>query len=411
MKTLLWGLLLAFPLASRAQSVGIGTTTPDASAVLDMRTTTQGLLPPRMSAAQRQAIANPAQGLLVYQTDGSVGLYVYAGLTWRNLTDGRIPDANGSTAPPNGGVVSTFNSSTLPRPTGVAVGETGTVYASDVNYHILVQFPVSGPGTVLAGAVTAGYADGTGVAAKFNTPTGVAVDANGTVYVADQANNCIRKVTAAGVTTTLAGSTTAGSADGTGPAAGFNLPTGIAVDLTGALYVADKGNNRIRKITPAGVVTTLAGSGTAGAADGVGAAASFNAPAGVAVDALGTVYVADQGNHRIRRITAAGVVSTLAGSGAATFADGTGAAASFNSPSGMAVDAGGTVYVADQLNHRIRRVTPAGVTTTLAGSGTVGSTDGTGTNASFNTPTGIAITAAGTLYVAEPPTNRIRAIK
>ena len=216
----------------------------------------------------------------------------------------------------------------------------------------------------------------------------MAVDAAGNVYVADTGNDTIRKITPAGVVTTLAGTAgQAGSADGTGTAARFNEPDGVAVDAAGNVYVADTNNDTIRKITPAGVVTTLAGTaGQAGSADGTGAAAQFNAPEGVAVDGAGNVYVADTGNDTIRKITPAGVVTTLAGTaGQVGSADGTGSAARFNDPDGVAVDGAGNVYVADTINDTIREITPAGVVTTLAGSpGQYGSADGTGAAAQFD---------------------------
>jgi len=191
------------------------------------------------------------------------------------------------------------------------------------------------------------------------------------VFVADYFNNTIRKVSAAGVVTTLAGSPgNEGSADGTGSAARFRYPSGIAVDSTSNVYVADAGNHTIRKVTPAGVVTTLAGSaGVAGSADGTGSAARFNIPSGVAVDSVGNVYVADTGNHTIRKVTATGVVTTIGGSaGIRGIADGTGSAALFNAPDGVAVDSADTVYVADTWNHRISKGTPG---TSLIGSLTV----------------------------------------
>jgi sugar lactone lactonase YvrE len=200
---------------------------------------------------------------------------------------------------------------------------------------------------------------------------------------------------------TFAGSGEIGSADGDGTAAEFFGPHGIAIDATGNLYVADLGNHIIRKITPDGTVTTLAGSGISGFADGIGTAAQFSGPQGIALDAAGNIYVADQATQRIRKITPAGVVSTLAGSGvhvpfagvAGGFADGDGATAKFYLPKGVAVDASGNVFVADNVNHRIRKVTPAGIVTTLAGS-TLGSADGPGTTAQFNRPSGIAIDSA-----------------
>jgi serine/threonine-protein kinase len=163
---------------------------------------------------------------------------------------------------------------------------------------------------------------------------------------------------AAATVTTLAGSGTLGALDGTGTAASFYQPTGVAVDVAGNVYVADSYNHKIRKITSAGVVTTLAGSGGVGAVDATGTAASFNYPRGITVDAAGNVYVADSFNHKIRKITSAGVVTTLAGSGVAGAVDATGTAASFSNPSGVTVDAAGNVYVADHFNNKIRKIIP-----------------------------------------------------
>ena len=174
------------------------------------------------------------------------------------------------------------------------------------------------------------------------------------------------------IVSTLAGSGTAAFANGTGTAASFDTPTGVAVDINGNVYIADMTNHRIRKITVAGVVTTLAGSGAAGSTNGTGVSAKFSSPRGVAVDASGNVYVADASNHQIRKITVAGVVTTLAGSGAAGSTNGTGVSAKFSSPRGVAVDASGNVYVADRSNNAIRKITAAGVVTTLAGQTTAG---------------------------------------
>jgi sugar lactone lactonase YvrE len=198
----------------------------------------------------------------------------------------------------------------------------------------------------------------------------VAVDSAGNVYVADSSNFTIRKVTPAGVVTTLAGlAGSYGSADGTGSAARFSAASGVAVDSMGNVYVADTGNNTIRKVTPAGVVTTLAGlAGSSGSADGTGSAARFNSPQGVAVDGSGSVYVADHSNNTIRKVTPVGtnwVVRTLAGLAgpqSETFygsADGTGSAARFSNPYGVAVDGAGNLYVADSSNNTIRKGYPA----------------------------------------------------
>jgi serine/threonine protein kinase, bacterial len=264
--------------------------------------------------------------------------------------------------------------------------------------------------TTLAGSSLAGSDNGTGLAASFNFPQGIAVDTSGNVYVGDYNNHMVRKITPAGVVTTLAGSTTFGSVNATGTAASFKFPSGIAVDSIGNVYVADQLNNMIRKITADGVVTTFAGSTAAGSSNATGTAASFKGPSGIAVDSIGNVYVADTSNHMIRKITAGGVVTTLAGSTAAGFNDGTGTAAAFNTPLGVSVDSVGNVYVADTNNNKIRKITPGGVVTTFAGSTAPGNANGTGTSATFNGPTAIAVDSNGTLYVAEQTNNLIRKI-
>ena len=270
-------------------------------------------------------------------------------------------------------------------------------------------------GTTLAGAAgSPGSADGTGSEARFRYPFGVAVDGSGTIYVADFANHTIRKITPTGVVTTLAGvAGAAGSADGTGRGARFRFPAAVTLDGSGNLYVADTYNHTIRKITPTGVVTTLAGTpGVFGSADGTGSAARFDLPAAVAVDGSGNLFVTDRNNHAIRKITPTGVVTTLAGTpGALGSADGTGSDARFDKPQGMAIDGSGNLYVADRNNHTIRKVTPAGVVTTLAGSaGMAGSADGTGTDARFDLPFGLAVDSVGAVYVADWNNHTIRKV-
>jgi len=405
-----------------AQSVGIGTTTPNASARLDVNSTTQGLLIPTMTAAQRNAISNPAQGLLVFQTDGIMGICYFNGATWVNLVSGSAVDGTGYPTTNANGYTTTFagtgismesdntgTSASFGGPYGIAADASGNLYVSDVSGSKIRMITPAGVVTTLAGATNGGYADGTGSAAKFNGPEGIAVNAAGNIYVADKGNNRIRMITPVGVVTTFAGTGQIGYRDGTGTTALFNAPTGIATDASGNVYVTDLGGNRIRKITPAGVVTTVAGSGAIGSVDGTGTAASFNRPAGLTVDASGNIYVADQGNNKVRKITPAGVVTTIAGSGTVGATDGTGTAASFNSPTGIAVNAAGTLFVVDQGNNKVRMISSAGLVITLAGSGTAGSTDGLGTNATFKSPTNIAVTS-GNLFVTDQGNNKIRKI-
>lgn len=298
------------------------------------------------------------------------------------------------------------------QPDGIAIDPlNGDIIVADSGNNEIREITTAGVVTTLAGSATAGHADGAATTATFNQPEGVAVDSNGNVFVADKGNNEIREISA-GTVSTFAGSLTAGSADGTGAAASFNKPEGLAFDSKGNLYVADSANNEIRMITPAGVVSTLAGSTVPGNADGTGAAAQFDFPTGVAVDSAGNVYVADSNNEEIRKITPAGVVSTLAGSSNYGSANGTGSAAQFWVPLGVAVDAEGNVYVADSLNNDIRLVTPTGVVSTLTGQGPSGngSTDGALSVATFNGPGGVVVDASGNLYVSDSSNNEIRKV-
>lgn len=300
-----------------------------------------------------------------------------------------------------------------------------------------------------------GLVNGTGTAARFNGPGGIGLDASGNLYVADGGNWVIRKITPAGVVTTFANLYTyegasdvkvdangnvfataflmnvvlkispdgtvsvfagtvgvTGSADGTGAAAEFNGPGGLAIANDGTLYVTDGGNNTVRKITPDGIVTTIAGTaGTQGSADGTGAAASFYEPSGLALDSAGNLFVADSGNNTIRKITAAGAVTTFAGSPRVEqiAQDGTGAAASFAHPGFLAFDASGNLLVTDGASQLIRRITPAAVVSTAAGTaGEPGGNDGSGSAAAFDGPSGIVIDASGNIYVSDAVGNTIR---
>jgi hypothetical protein len=294
-------------------------------------------------------------------------------------------------------------------PTGVALDNAGNVFVADSNNHTIRRVTTAGVVSTLAGSAGAsGTNDGMGSTARFHVPRGVAADTAGNVFVADQDNCTIRKVTPAGEVTTLAGSMgNPGSVDGAGSAARFNYTYGVAVDNVGNVFATDFLNRTIRKVTPAGVVTTLAGSaGQVGSVDGTGSAARFNNLTSVAVDSAGNVFVADYVNNTIRKVTPTGVVTTLAGSaGQVGSADGTGSAALFDHPRGVAVDGAGNVYVADSGNYTIRKVSPAGVVTTIGGTpgvpGAPGKTDGIGSSARFAGPSGIAVDRAGNLYVAD----------
>ena len=263
--------------------------------------------------------------------------------------------------------------------------------------------------TTLAGtAGSSGSADGTGTAATFNQPYDGTVD-NGNLYVTDFGNHLIRKIViSSGVVTTLAGTGSSGSADGTGTAASFYSPGGITSDGTN-LFVAGINNHIIRKIViSSGVVTTFAGTGSTGSSDGTGTAASFNLPFGITNDGT-NLFVVDAQNHLIRKIViSSGVVTTFAGTGSRGSADGTGTAASFNAP-GITND-GTNLFVADRRNNTIRKVViSTGVVTTFAGTGSAGSADGTGTAASFNYPQ--SITHDGTsLFVMDLSNHTIRKI-
>jgi sugar lactone lactonase YvrE len=298
-------------------------------------------------------------------------------------------------------------------PYGVAVDGSGNVYIADLTNDTIRVISTAGQVRMLAGSPgNPGSQDGLGSGAQFNGPSGVAVDGFGNVFVADQYNETIRKVTAQGVVTTVAGlAGVVGSVDGNGPGARFNSPAGLALDAAGNLYVADTGNDSIRKVTQAGVVTTFAGlAGIPGSLDAVGTNARFSSPVGLALDSSGVLYVADSGNNTIRKIIPNGTVSTLAGNpGLPGSADGLGSAAQFASPIGVALDTNNNIFVTDFLNHSLRRVTPSGLVRTMAGlPGTRGSADGLGSFARFDFPAGIAIDSANNFYIADAVNNTIR---
>jgi hypothetical protein len=313
------------------------------------------------------------------------------------------------------------------QPSGVAVDSGGNVYVADQwNHTIRKVIPVGTnwvSSTIAGLAGNPGSADGTNSDARFYYPVGVTVDSRSKVYVVDLNNSTIRKLTPVGTnwaSSTIAGlAGNPGSADGTNSDARFNEPTFVAVDNGDNLYVAELGNSTIRKLTLVGtnwVSSTIAGlAGSSGSADGTNSDTRFNHPFGVAVDSGGDLYVADTGNNTIRKLAQEGtnwVSSTIAGlAGSSGSADGTNSDARFDVPIGAAVDGGGNIYVVDG-NSTIRNLTLVGtnwVSSTVAGlAGSLGSADGTNTNARFNDPVGVAVDSASNLYVADTGNNTIR---
>ncbi len=328
-------------------------------------------------------------GMVVNQTLVST----YAG-------SGLVGSANGN------GIEASFN-----LPTVVTADATGIVYVVDRINHLIRKIATNGDVTTFAGTGLAGSTDGLGTAASFNYPDAAVVDSFGNLFVSDQSNHKIRKITPEGLVTTFAGSGTIGATDGQGINAKFYYPAGIAVDANNNLMVADYGNNKIRKITPDGLVSTFAGSGTSGTLDGNVLSAQFNGATGVCVDSFGTVFVADYFNNTIRKITTTGEVTTLAGNGTAGSNDGFGDNASFHFPAIIAVDDQNNLFVTDEQNHKIRKILVSGEVTTYAGTGTLGATDGETNVAEFNFPTGVFVDGFRNIYVADYGNNKIRKIK
>ncbi|WP_413757071.1 RICIN domain-containing protein [Streptomyces sp. MMBL 11-3] len=308
----------------------------------------------------------------------------------------------------------------LNRPYGVAVDGTGTLYFSDYNNHRVRKITTDGKVSTVAGTGAAGYRgdNGPAQAAQLNCPREVAVDSAGSLYVVDANNHRVRKITADGQISTVAGTGTPGFSGDGGPAASarLNLPLGVAVDSGGNLYVADYNNHRIRKVTADGKISTVAGTGVTGFRGDGGAAVSaqLNRPYAVAADGSDGFYIADAGNHRIRRVTADGNIGTVAGTGTAGFSgdDGPATSAQLNFPLAVVVDSTGALLLSDHNNHRIRRVAADGNISSVAGTGTAGFSgdDGPATSAQLRNPYALAVDCVDTLYIADHANNRVRKI-
>lgn len=356
-------------------------------------------------------------GLSGLAFDASGNLFVADTLnhTIRKVTTGAVVTTVAGLAGNSGMINATGTAARFNTPYSVAVDGSGNIYVADTGNISLIR-KVTQAGVVttfLGGWSGTGKDDGASNEARFYYPAGVAAASGGIVYVADQFNHTIRKISSGNVTTFAGLAGSFGTANGSGSTARFYMPNGVATDNSGNVYVADTYAHTIRAITSAGAVTTLAGNpGLFGSTDGTGTGAKFKKPRGITVDNSGNIYVADTENNTIRKVTTGGVVTTLAGlAGAFGSTDATGSAARFSAPVGVACDSGGNVYVADTDNHTVRKITPAGVVTTLAGlAGSSGSTNGNGSNARFYYPRGVAVDGSDNIYVADGTNHTIRRI-
>ena len=317
-----------------------------------------------------------------------------------------VPETPGSTDGTN-------NTARFNDPAGIAIATDGTIFVADNQNHAVRRIGTNGVVTTLAGLPGApGSADGSGSSARFDCPTGLTLGPDGALYVSDTGNHTIRRVTTNGVTTTLVGfAGNADYADGPASTARFNQPLGLAVTPDGTIFVADSGNHLIRVIATNGTVSVLAGNPeTFGSADGTGTNAFFNNPVGLALAPDGSLFVSDANNFTLRRVTAAGVVTTIAGAaGQDGFTDGPAASARFGKPAELALAPNGTLYIADAAHHTIRRLTPGGRVSTIAGLvGADGAADGANGLARFFNPYGLAIAARGHLIVADTYNQTVR---
>ncbi|MEV4869247.1 NHL repeat-containing protein [Streptomyces syringium] len=336
------------------------------------------------------------------------------------LAEGAIATVAGNGA---AGFISDGGPGALTRihyPYGVAVDKNGNLYIADRHNHRIRKVTPNGLITTVAGDGQAGYVSdgGPAVATRLHYPGDVAVDDAGNLYIADTSNHRVRKVTPSGIITTIAGDGQAGYISDGGPAIAtrLNTPWGVAVDRSGNVYISDHGNHRVRKVTTNGNITTVAGNGTAGYVSDGGPAIStrLQYPLGVAVDAEGNLYIADRHNHRIRKVTPNGLITTVAGNGTAGYVSDGGPAlgTQLHYPWGVALDEVGSLYIGDGHNHRVRKVTADGIITTIAGNGTAGYVDDGGPAAGTRVfyPSGVALDRAGNLYIADANNHRIRGV-
>ena len=306
----------------------------------------------------------------------------------------------------------------LYNPDGVAVDGAGNLYIADSSNHRIRKVDATGTITTVAGTGEFGFGgdEGPATAAQLDFPRGVAVDSAGNLYIADAGNNRIRKVDATGTITTVAGTGEFGFGgdEGLATTARLAFPRGVAVDGAGNLYIADTSNQRIRKVDSTGTITTIAGTGERDFSgdEGLATTARLASPNGVAVDGAGNLYIADTSNQRIRKVDSSGVITTIAGTGEFGFGgdEGLATTARLASPNGVAVDGAGNLYIADISNHRIRKVDTAGVITTIAGTGEFGFSGdgGPAVLARLAFPGSVTVDGTGNLYIADTENHRIR---
>ena len=312
------------------------------------------------------------------------------------------------------------NSQALKGPTGIVSDRAGGFYVSSYILNRVYRVTAGGVMSLVAGTGIAGFSGdgGPATAAQINTPAKLAIDAGGNLYIADAGNSRIRRVTPAGVISTVAGNGLFGYNGDGGPATSAALagPTGVDVDAGGNLYIADFWVNVVRKVTPGGIITTVAGNATGGYSGDGGSAilAQLAAPYAVAVDGAGNIFIADNANRRIRKVTPGGIISTAVGTGAVGFSGdgGLATAAQINSPADVEVDGGGNLYIADTFNQRVRVVTPSGIINTVAGNGTTGplGDGGAATAAQLNNPVALATDSANSLLIADLDNDRVRKV-
>jgi sugar lactone lactonase YvrE len=306
----------------------------------------------------------------------------------------------------------TGTSASFTYPSALIIGGTGELFVGDFGNNLVRSINLANAAvTTIAGTGTAGLVNGPVTSAEFNGTANIAFDASGNLFVSDEENNVIREITTAGIVSTFAGTGVAGYLDGPAGTAQLNHPEGIVIDASGNLYVADLENNVIRKINIAtAIVSTFAGTGAAGLTNGAAASATFSEPYGMALDASGNLYVTDVLNNCIRKIdVSSGTVSTYAGTGAKGFTNGTASSATFYQPLGCTFDSGDNLYVSDTYNNVIRKITAAGTVSTFAGTGASGAADGSAAAATFNFPIGIVVYGSS-IYVADTHNNTIRKI-